>query len=205
MKKYKNIIFDLGAVLVNWNPKEMIPKLFKDNNESTMQQIFQELKQSVWQDFDKGLVTIDEIISQYESKYDKENMLLLFDGIADFLSPIKSGIKILDKIKEKKYNIYILSNFSKDLFELASKKHDYENLILNKTNGGVISYQVQTIKPEPEIYQILLNNFNLDPNECLFVDDKEENIIAARNMGIDGIVCKNHEYLKDELKKIELI
>jgi FMN phosphatase YigB (HAD superfamily) len=195
MKNYKNIIFDLGAVLINWDPNKMI-------KEQEIDVKFLEIIHSnYWQKLDQNIISKDSVINIFTGKFKKEEIINFFDKVTNFISIIDSGIKILDKIKEKNYKIYILSNFSKDAFEDACKKHDYEKHFLSKADGKIISYQVQAIKPEPDIYQILLNTYNLNPEECLFIDDKEENIIAANNLGIDGIICKDHKYLENKLIK----
>lgn len=123
--------------------------------------------------------------------------------------------ELLDKLKENGYKIYILSNFPEPMYDISSWSVDntvlpadlqnggvkvdfmtnnVEHVILpaeldyiSKTDGQIISYQHNVVKPEKEIYELLLHKFSLDPNECLFIDDKLENVEGALHAGIDAI------------------
>lgn len=200
MKQYKNIIFDLGAVLVNWQPKEILEDIFKEDNKIALEN-FNEHKSKTWADFNKGLLTPNDLANFIGEEYTKT----LLEKLPNYLFPLQEGIEILNVIKEKGYKTYILSNFPKELFESAKIVNNYENIFLDKFDGKIISYKVKSIKPEPYIYQALLDKYNLTAEECLFIDDKEENIIGGQNLGIDGIICKNHEQLKKDLIKLSII
>ena len=104
-------------------------------------------------------------------------------------------------VKKAKYNTYVLSNFQEETFEQAKSQYCF----LKGFDGAVFSYQVKAMKPEPKIYQTLLNNYSLMPHDCLFIDDMQINIDGANNIGIDGIVCKNHDYLFKKLKEFHVI
>ena len=195
MRDYKNIIFDLGDVLVNWNPNEFLNSIFKDGQKKDWKEFLAEENNEVWGNFNRGTASKNDLITVFG----EENTKILFDKLPKNFFLLKKGIQILNKVKEKGYKIYILSNFPKELFEQASIIHNYKENLLNKFDGQILSSDIGSIKPEPEIYNALLETYNLNPEECLFIDDKEINIIAGEKLGIDGIVCKDHDQLENDL------
>ena len=101
-------------------------------------------------------------------------------------------------LKKKGYNIYILSNYSKELFEMHTKDASF----LKVLDGGIVSYQVKEIKPGRRIYELLLEKYDLKAEECLFFDDRADNVEAARNMGIEAIQVTSREMLNEILDKM---
>ena len=101
-------------------------------------------------------------------------------------------------LKQKGYKIYILSNYSDELFH----QHTEGASFLDVLDGGVVSCQVKEIKPNRRIYEILLERYDLDPTECLFFDDRADNVEAARNLGFEAIQVTSQEMLNDTLKKM---
>ena len=201
MKQYKNIIFDLGAVLVNWQPKEILSSIFQNETDETAWQKINEDNSQTWADFNRGLITTQDISKLFGKEYAE----ILFKELPKYLFILEDGIEILNKVKEKGYKTYILSNFPKEVFESANIVNNYEQYFINKFDGAIISYNIGKIKPEPEIYQALLDKYNLNPKECLFIDDKKINIDGAKHLGIDGIVCNNHDQLNSDLIKKGII
>ena len=106
--------------------------------------------------------------------------------------------KVWEKVKalkDKGYNLYILSNYGKELFEMHSKHIS----ILDCFDGILVSYMIKRMKPEKEIYEELLNRFSLNPSECVFLDDLAKNIEGAQNLGIKGIRITDEQMLLDLL------
>jgi epoxide hydrolase-like predicted phosphatase len=197
MNKYKNIIFDLGGVLVNWKPKEIIPDIFK-NQECMPAELWESLIGSkIFKDLERGLLTRKQALKILPKKYDKKQFEHVLKNVHNYLFPLPEGLHIFNKVKEKKYNTYVLSNFQEEIFNKAKYQYDF----LDKFDGVILSYKVKAMKPEPQIYQTLLDKYKLTPTESIFIDDLEENILGAKKFGIDGIVCKNHDHVVDELKK----
>ena len=201
-KKYKNIIFDLGAVLVNWQPQKFV-KDFKTKNNLALDDdcLLKIFKNPIYKNLDKGLLTRVDVLQACSSELDKLFLTYVFENFKDHLYPLDQGLKIFEIIKNKNFKTYVLSNFSKEGFEELLPSYDF----LDKFDGAVISYKEKQIKPELEIYKTLIEKYNLIPEECLFIDDMPENISAAKKCGIDGIVCKNHDFVMDELKKLKII
>jgi len=112
--------------------------------------------------------------------------------------PIKEGIALLkDCHKQQRHKLYIISNWDKESFEIIFKKYPE---IFDLFDGIVISGIAQEIKPNKGIYEYLLNTYNLQPKECIFIDDQEENIFTAETLGIKGILCKNFADVRKTLQ-----
>ena len=195
----KNIIFDLGNVLIEYNPERFISEFVEEKNQERFyKRVF---KEQEWQDLDRGTLEYDEAIKIFTKDLpeEKESIEKLFkENIQGVLFPIEENLKLLPKLKEKGYKLYILSNFHREAFLEVSKLCKFDESF----DGGVVSYDVKLLKPEKEIYLELLNRYNLKPEETLFIDDTLPNIEACRKLGITGIHLKNKEDLKAELENL---
>jgi putative hydrolase of the HAD superfamily len=204
-EKYKNIIFDVGAVLVSWNPTEIMERTFADapHLKPDAQTFFEKelVGDGVFFRMDKGLLNYEDVENLLAQRIDRFYAAKLLKEGVNLLTPLPAGISIFNEIKGRGYKTYILSNMS----ERALQKISAENDFVRQVDGAIWSYQVKTAKPEPEIYQILLKTYALKPEECIFIDDREDNIVAAKTHGIDGIICKNHDYVRQELRHLKII
>jgi HAD superfamily hydrolase (TIGR01509 family) len=202
MKNIKNIIFDLGGVLIEWDPNKFLKEIFKNIEVKELKEFG--VIHKIRLELDKGLINNEEAISKIENDALKKEFQILLDNIENCLIPLDEGVKILNEIKEqKKYNLYILSNYHEKFYLNISKKY-YEE-IFSKFDGGVISYEIKYIKPEKKIYTSLLNKYNLDPRETIFIDDNKDNILMSNKLDIYGILCDNHENVKKELIKLNIL
>jgi epoxide hydrolase-like predicted phosphatase len=197
--RYRNIIFDLGGVLVHYKPRELIEQAFKEHTEKPWY-LLDVIKLPEYIEIDRGTITPDQAIKLVAPRFPDRPFVAhctrLLKHLVEQLVPIDEGVKTLHAVRARGFNTYILSNFSAPAHQRIAA---YEFLSL--FDGAVFSYKIKLIKPEPEIYQHLLTTYNLDPHECLFIDDLEANIKGAQNAGIDGILCKDHAYVVEELKK----
>lgn len=178
----KNIVFDLGNVLLKFNPEKIIKVYQKNLKEEIYNNIFDSKE---WVMLDRG-----EISSQYATKKfiekmpDHEKIIReIMNSWDDYLKPIDENLNLLKELSKSPFNLYVLSNFHKDAFKKVSNKYNFFDYF----TGMVISYQENTVKPEEDIYQILIDRFNLNPNITLFIDDKRENIKQAEKMGFKTI------------------
>ena len=203
-KKYKNVIFDLGGVLVNWKPKQILKKIFKDKKIMPFEKWEEIIDLDIFPNIEKGILSQKKALELVPSKYNKEEVCKFLENIPDHLFPLAEGINIFNLVKKQGYKTYVLSNFSKEFFEKSSIIHQYDNF-LKQFDGIILSYKVKKRKPEPEIYKILIESYSIKPNESIFLDDREDNIEEAKRAGIDGIVYKDHEFAFEELKKLNII
>lgn len=196
----KNVIFDIGNVLLNFEPKEYVKsKVIEEKIEEVYESIF---KSEEWPMLDRGTITEEEAKANIISrKAENEGFInSVFENWYDILTPIESSVGVLKKLKEKGYKVFYLSNFHLAAFEYVTKKHDFFELF----DGGVVSYKEKLLKPEKEIYEKILCKYNLEPNETVFIDDMEVNVKAAINNGMKGIILKNPIDLKSALETLDI-
>ena len=155
----------------------------------------------LWATHDGGLLTREELIAKLPSHYDKEVFAFCVERIASFLLPIPEMIETMHEVRRKGYKVYILSNMPQELHHELRELHDFFKYF----DGQVYSYEVKAIKPQPQIYQALINNYKLKEHESIFIDDLETNIRAAKELGIEGIVCKNPAQVRSELQFLKII
>ena len=191
----------MGGVLVNWNPKQIVQDIFEGRECMLLEKWYRLLHSDIFKELDRGAVLQKDFLEMLPQEYDKDQLIYLFKHLYKHLFPLKKGIEILNLVKVAGFKTYILSNFGKEVFEEARYQYGF----LDKFDGAIFSFQVKQIKPEPEIYQTLLNNYSLRAEESLFIDDMQINIEAAKKLGIDGIVCKNHTSLFKKLQELEVI
>lgn len=197
----KKIIFDLGNVLFKFHPEEFLSYFFDTKTmEDLMIIIF---CSDEWLELDLGNLTMQEVIdifSKRNPQYEKEITFVL-NNWSSMLIPIEKNVRILKKLKEMGYPLYILSNFHKKTFEEMKKKHDFLDLF----DGGIVSAYEHIIKPDERIYKLILERYHLKAEECLFIDDSLTNIHVAQHLGIDGIHLKYGTDLKEELTKKHIL
>ena len=197
---YKNIIFDLGNVLLDFNPREYLKSKISDDK---LEEVFKAIFSSEeWVMLDRGTITekeaINNIINRNSTYINEIN--LAFDNWYDLLKPIEETVEILMSLKENGYKIYYLSNFHELAFGEVTKKNKFFELF----DGGVVSYVEKLIKPEEEIYKLILERYKLNPNESIFVDDMEANVEGANKVGIKTILFKGPKELKEELNNLKV-
>ncbi|WDF55337.1 HAD family hydrolase [Mucilaginibacter sp. KACC 22063] len=191
------IIFDLGAVLIDWNPVYLYRKLFDD--ETQMQHFLANITTSDWneeQDAGRSLHDGTELlISRYPEHED--NIRAFYGRWEEMLGgPIDATVEIFRKLKESgQYKIYALTNWSAETFGIARERYDF----LNWFDGIVMSGEEKMRKPFSAFYQILLDRYQVNPSEALFIDDNARNVAAAIKMGIPSIHFTTPEALKEEL------
>lgn len=180
----RNVVFDIGNVLLDWSfgnlyqphfdtPEEM--EHFLATVPIAGSNHFLDLG-TPWDDVRAGLV---EKFPDHERLIDLywANWVEIFDG------PIHESVDILMDIKRRGIPVYALTNFNAEKFQVALKEFPFLNLF----DGRIVSAEVGVAKPDAAIYRLLLDQFNLDPAETVFIDDKIENVDAARKLGIHGI------------------
>ena len=196
----KNIISDIGNVLFEFDTEGFIDKnIEEEDKEKFFDLIF---GSDNWQLMDKGDLSFENAREYFLSVYPKYKNILnkLFDSSLTLcLNMNNNNINILKEYKEKCYNIYYLSNMSVETFQCINKKTDF----FEKTCiGGIVSAYEKMIKPSEEIYKLLLNRFNLQAEECLFIDDNLNNVNSALKLGFNSFQLKNMNDMRFELEKI---
>ena len=194
----KNIIFDIGNVLLEFKPLDYLQRTFNDNNLEKL--LYKEIFQGEeWLNLDRGILTQDQAIKVITSRNPNYEVHIkkLLDNWIDILIPIEGTVRILNELKTNGYKLYLLSNFHALAFETVYSQYDF----FKNFDGGIISYKENLIKPESEIYTKLLVTYNLNAEECLFIDDTLVNIEAADRLGINTLHFDNFQTLEKNLNK----
>jgi 2-haloacid dehalogenase len=197
------IIFDLGAVLIDWNPHYMYRTIFSDEEE--MKHFLANVASSDWneeQDAGRSLSDGTELLVQQFPEHEA-NIRAFYSRWEEMLGDaFWDTVEIFKELKEShKYKIYALTNWSAETFPVALSKFDF----LNWFDGIVVSGAEKMRKPTPEFYHILLDRYQVKPEEALFIDDNYRNILAAEKLGIKSIHFTSAEKLKEELQELELL
>ena len=202
--KVKNIIFDLGGVLIDWNPEYVYLEEFKGNREK-MKNFFDEVCTFDWnenQDAGYPLANATEDrIALFPEKADLIRMY--YERWEEMLRGSISGtVSILKKlVKNNEFRIFALTNWSAETFPIALKRFDF----LHWFEGIVVSGTEKTRKPFPEIYETTLERYDLKACESIFIDDNERNVAAANQLGIHTIKFLNPHQLEKDLKTKKIL
>ena len=192
----KNIIFDIGRVLVDFDPDGIMTDLHIDAKvQNELNRIM--FHNVLWNEFDRSVLNSDQILDRFkELSPDKADLITkVFSNVGNMIRLREYVMPWLQDLKRRGCHLFILSNYAEYTYELTHEKLKFLDLM----DGILFSYQCKLIKPEPGIYQELLSRFHLAPSECVFIDDKEENIEGGKALGINGIVFRDFEETKTRL------
>ncbi len=191
------IIFDLGGVLIDWNPKYLFEKIFDSKEE--MEHFLNEICTPDWneeQDAGRSIEEATNLLVQQHPEH-ANNIRAFYGRWPEMLGGVLEGtVTIFNKLKQKGiYKILALTNWSAETYPIAQQQFEF----LNRFDGVVVSGTEKLRKPYTQFYQILLDRYQVQPNEALFIDDNLRNIKAAQAMGIDSIHFTTPEALVNEL------
>ena len=195
----KNIIFDLGGVLIDWNPDYVFLKVFK-GDKLKLKEFYEKVCTFEWNEnqdagypLDKATEDRIKIFPEYE-----DQIRLYYGKWEEMIGgEIKEVVTILKNlVRENNFRVLALTNWSAETFPIALKKFDFLHLF----EGIVVSGTEKTRKPFSDIYEIILNRYNLIATESIFIDDNIRNIKAANKFGIKTIHFKDPLQLKTDLK-----
>ena len=192
----KNIIFDFGNVLVQWHPELIYTEYFGD--EAKAWWFLRHVADNEWRGrIDAGEPTADSI-AELQAKYPEytKAVALYDERYFDMLTDEVPGMReVITDLKNRKHEIYGLTNWSMETFPIARKKFG----ILQMIDRYVVSGAEKLIKPDPRLFKVLLDRYNLKAEECTFIDDNPDNVAAAQKLGMQGIAFTNAESLRKEL------
>lgn len=197
----KNIIFDVGGVLLGYRWQDMcLDEGWDEEMADRIGRAF--FLNPLWPDFDAGIIRTKELLASVAEKYPdltEEARWFITSGKRMTVERPKVW-DLVKKLKEKGYKLYLLSNYSEELFTVHTEGLPFWEFL----EGGVVSYEIQEIKPNPPIYEHLMEKYQLKAEECLFFDDRPENTEAARRLGMQAVtvVDGSEELLLRELEKL---
>ena len=197
-KSIDAIIFDLGGVLIDWNPRYMYRNIFKTEEETEW--FLENVTTLEWNENQDAGYPIhkatEDLIAQHP-EWESEIKAYYGRWLEMLGEAIHETVEIFHQLKEKKnYKLYALTNWSAELFPHARERFEF----LKWFDGIVVSGEEKMRKPSTEFYKILLNRYHLDAATTIFIDDSLRNIKGAEAVGINGIHFHNPEQLKEKLK-----
>ena len=197
------IIFDLGGVLIDWNPDYVFDKIFEDPDRK--QFFYENICTPDWNEEQDAGRSIQEATAVLVAKHPElEAEIRAYYGRWQEMlgGAIHETVDIFKELKATNgHRFYALTNWSAETFPIALETFDF----LHWFDGIVVSGAERTRKPFPEFYQILLDRYNVEPEKALFIDDNYRNVLAARNMGITSIHFQSPSELRDELVKFGIL
>lgn len=203
MQVYNTVIFDLGAVLIDWHPDYLYKKLFSTDKERIW--FYEHICTSDWneeQDAGRPLAVATEmLVAQHPAQ---ESMIRSYYGRWEEMlnGPIDGTVEILKELKAKdQHKLIALTNWSAETFPIALGKYDF----LHWFHGRVVSGEEKTRKPFMDIYTTLLTRYKINPQEAVFVDDNVRNLIPAEELGIKTIHFTSSESLRQELVSLGVL
>ena len=198
----KTIVFDLGGVLIDWNPRHLYEKVFSDLDE--MEYFLKEVCSLDWNsqmDVDKSFLDgIDELVPKFP-QYEEQIRAYYLRWEETIRGEFPGTVKILRELKEAGFPLAALSNWSSETFPRVKDQYEFLSWFTPLVISGHIGYK----KPDPEPFQILLHELKLDARDCVFIDDMEDNVQEARRQGFEGIQFSSPEQLRADLVKLGLI
>lgn len=182
------IVFDMGQVLIHWQPLALIAHM--DLTEKQKELLLTELFQSVeWVQSDHGTIALEQIVTQVCRRLPEDLHPAVEELVLGWwrrpLVPMEGMAELIRELKEKGYNIYLLSNASVDLRKYFHRIPGSEYF-----DGLMVSAEERLLKPQHEIYHTLYSRFRLEPGRCLFIDDSPANIEGALCTGMEGIIFR---------------
>ncbi len=196
----KNVIFDIGGVLVDWDPDRSFRECGADD--AAIQKIREKMfAPGVWLEEDLSIMQEEELSAFLKEKcegYERE-IEYLRNNFHTSVCQYPDTKEWIDHVHERGRKVYILSNFGKHCFEQVIDTHmDF----LQMTDGAVISYREHKVKPDDDIYETLLDRYALKAKECVFLDDLKDNLVTAERLGFKTILVRDRAAARRELDNL---
>lgn len=196
----KNIIFDFGGVVMDWNPRYF----FKDhfNDDEKMEHFLKNIATDEWnaeQDRGRTLAEGTEIQVAKHPEWEKEIRAYYDNWTTMLKSDIPHNVEVLQKLEHSKYELFGLTNWSAETFPYALENYDFFNIFEGKI---VVSGTEKLIKPDPAIWEVLLERYQINAEESVFIDDNAKNIEVAKSLGFICIHIKEDTDLEKEMRDL---
>ena len=194
------IVFDLGGVLIDWNPRYVYRTIFE--TEAEIDDFLENVCTHDWnaqQDAGRPLAEATQILIDRHPDWEGEIRAYYGRWIEMLGGPIYETVEILENLKASgRYRLYALTNWSAETFDVPRERYDFLNIF----EGIVVSGVEKLIKPDPAIYRILIDRFSLNPRQSVFIDDSLKNVQGARSVGLNGIHFKSPMQLREALADV---
>jgi len=199
MGAVKNVIFDLGGVLLDWNPTRILERFYSDlpSRDALMQTLF---RHSDWRAFNRGSLTESELLNNVRARTDRDLPELsgLLDAVRESLLPKDETVVLLKELHARGIPLYCLSDMPTPVFSYVRRRYDFWDAF----RGIIVSGDVKMMKPEREVFEHLLSRFALHADETVFVDDHPANIDGAKIVGLHTVLFTDAAQCQRELHQI---
>jgi len=200
MKKIDTIVFDLGGVLVDWNPDYVYRKIFDDEKE--MKWFYENICTPDWneeQDAGRSLHDATEYLVKKFPEHET-NIRIYYDRWEEMLGgPIHETVDVLKHLKHNTdYRLFALTNWSAETFPVALGRYDF----LHWFDGRLVSGEEKTRKPFKDIYELLMKKFSIIPEQAIYIDDNFRNLVPAKELGFHVIHFQSPQQFKKELSEL---
>jgi putative hydrolase of the HAD superfamily len=198
----KNVVFDIGNVLLKWDPKAVVTELFPEHP-NPQELTYALFKSEVWMDLNRGLITQNEAILIYNNSLaiEKSKLEKLMYRVKDSLTPLEGSLELLDKLYKNGIPLYSITDNVHEIMAHLKSKYDF----WDKFSGVVVSAELGILKPSAEIYRNLLQQYKLTPAETLFIDDHLPNVEGAKQVGMHALQFTNAKECEKTLIKEGLL
>jgi putative hydrolase of the HAD superfamily len=197
----KNVVFDVGNVLVRWDPHFIVTNAFPeyDNPADLVQKIF---KNKTWYNLNLGLISEDEALAQYHQHLGIgiDRLQHMVDVARASLELFPRSVELMKQLESAQFSLFALTDNTHEIIAYLQNKYDFWPMF----QGIVVSAQVGHLKPSPEIYQHLLTSYGLKAEETVFIDDHLPNVEGAKAMGIAAIQFQNIEQCIEMLRALDM-
>lgn len=196
------LVFDLGGVFIDWNPRYMYRKLFED--EAEMEDFLETICTSEWnRELDRGC-SFAEAVSELRSRHPEfAAEIEAYDSRWEEMlgGRIEDAVRALEELHERGYALYALTNWSAEKFPVARSRYEFLGLF----EEILVSGEEGLVKPDREIYELLARRTGINPARSVFVDDREENVRAAEKLGFTGVVFRDPRQMRRDLAGLDLL
>jgi 2-haloacid dehalogenase len=196
-------VFDLGGVLIDWNPRYMYRKLFP-GDATAMEHFLTTVCTQSWNEEQDAGRTFAEGCAILKKDHPEQSELIdaWFPRYEEmFGGAIEGSVAILSELRARRIPLYALSNWSAETFPVALRLFNF----LNWFHGVLLSAEARLLKPDPRLFQLLLERYAIDPNHVVYIDDHAHNVETARKLGMHGIHFTDPARLRGELGRIGLL
>jgi len=203
MKKIDTVIFDLGGVLIDWNPDYLYTTIFDDRKK--MNDFFAEICTSEWNEEQDGGRSLKEATEELVARFPghENNIRAYYDRWEEMLKgPIEGTVEKFREIKDKdQHRLYALTNWSAETFPVALDRFDF----LHWFHGRLVSGEERIRKPFKEIYELLISKFDIDPAAAIYIDDNQRNLAAPKELGMETIHFISPDQLRQDLQRLNVL
>jgi putative hydrolase of the HAD superfamily len=197
-----NLVFDLGGVVVRWDPDAIIAGVFSDPTSRSKVKA-DVLSHADWHELDRGTLALEDAIRRAAQRTDiaPAEITRLLAAVPPSLVPIPDTVDLLYRLNARGYPLYCLSNMGFASIEYLERTHRFFEVF----SGAVISCRLKLCKPEPAIYEHALKTYDLKPQDTVFIDDVEANVVGAARLGIRTVRFENAAQCERELRALGVL